>query len=170
MPLAWIGLGSNLANDSGDSRQILREAVQTLRQLGTLQVSALYASAPMGPQDQPDYLNAVVCVDTELLPYALLAYLQAMEQAAGRQRLRRWGERTLDLDILLMQGVQMDAPQLVIPHAGLMQRSFVVQPMLEVQADLQLDGVYLRDLAVAQAADGIRLVARGDWANAPLLD
>lgn len=170
MPLAWIGLGSNLANDSGDSRQILREAVQTLRQLGTLQVSALYASAPMGPQDQPDYLNAVVCVDTELLPYELLAYLQAMEQAAGRQRLRHWGERTLDLDILLMQDVQMDAPELVIPHVGLMQRSFVVQPMLDVQADIQLNGVYLRDLAIAQASDGIRLVARSDWANAPLLD
>lgn len=169
MALAWIGLGSNLGNQSGDSRQILCDAVQALRQLGVLQVSALFASAPMGPQDQPDYLNAVVCVETDLLPYELLAQLQAIEQEAGRQRIRHWGERTLDLDILLMQGVQMAAADLVIPHVGLMQRSFVVQPLLDLQADFQLNGVYLRDLAIAQSCDGIRVVAHGEWADNPVL-
>lgn len=169
MRLAWIGLGSNLANHLGDPRDLLRAAVTGLRQLGRVQVSSLYASAPMGPQDQPDYLNAVVCVETDLAPYALLAYVQALEQAAGRQRLRHWGERSLDLDILLMQDVQMAAADLVIPHVGLMQRAFVVQPLLELDADFQVDGVYLRDLIVAQASDGIRRVDSHSWADAPIL-
>lgn len=166
MALAWIGLGSNLGSSLGDSRQLLCAAIAELRLLGRLQVSSLYASIPMGPQDQPDYLNAVACVETDLQPYELLAQLQSIEQAAGRQRLRRWGERTLDLDILLMQGVQMSAPDLVIPHVGLMQRSFVVQPLLELDADFQVGAVYLRDLAVAQNSDDIWVVEQHIWADA----
>lgn len=169
MALAWIGLGSNLANHLGDPCDLLRTAVAGLRQLGCVQVSSLYCSVPMGPQDQPDYFNAAAVVDTDLAPYDLLAYLQTLEHAAGRQRLRRWGERSLDLDILLMQGVQMQAADLVIPHVGLMQRAFVVQPLLDLDAEFQVDGVYLRDLAVAQLSDGIRLVELPTWADAPIL-
>lgn len=170
MALAWIGLGSNLANHVGDPRQLLIYAVAQLRQLGDVRVSSLYSSAPMGPQDQPDYLNAVACVDTDLLPYPLLAYLQSVEHAAGRQRLRRWGERSLDLDILLMQGVSLAEPDLVIPHIGLMQRAFVVQPLLDLDANFQVDGVYLRDLAVSQSSEGIQRIDGHTWADAPILD
>ena len=166
MALAWIGLGSNLANHLGDPRDLLVEAVAQLRRLGEVRVSSLYSSAPMGPQDQPDYLNAVAEVDTDLSPEALLAYLQGLEQSAGRQRLRRWGERSLDLDILLMQGVQMQQPALTIPHIGVMQRAFVVQPLLDLDQALQVDGVYLRDLAVAQSTEGIRMIEQSTWADA----
>lgn len=169
MALAWIGLGSNLANHLGDPRDLLVEAVAQLRRLGEVRVSSLYSSAPMGPQDQPDYLNAVAEVDTDLSPEALLAYLQGLEQSAGRQRLRRWGERSLDLDILLMQGVQMQQPELTIPHIGLMQRAFVVQPLLELDPALQVDGVYLRDLAIAQSTEGIRRIEPLGWADVPVL-
>jgi len=169
MALAWIGLGSNLANHLGDPRDLLVEAVAQLRRLGGVRVSSLYSSAPMGPQDQPDYLNAVAEVDTDLSPEALLAYLQGLEQSAGRQRLRRWGERSLDLDILLMQGVQMQQPELTIPHIGLMQRAFVVQPLLELDPALQVDGVYLRDLAIAQSTEGIRRIEPLGWADVPVL-
>lgn len=83
----YIGLGSNL----GDSRQILAEAVAKLSALGVVQVSRLYQSPPMGPQDQPHYLNAVVQLDTTLAPLALLDQLQRFELEAGRMRLRHWG-------------------------------------------------------------------------------
>ena len=168
MALAWIGLGSNLANHLGDPRDLLVEAVAGLRQLGDVRVSSLYSSAPMGPQDQPDYLNAVAEVDTDLSPEALLGYLQGLEQSAGRQRLRRWGECSLDLDILLMQGVQMQQPDLIIPHIGVMQRAFVVQPLLDLDDALQVDGIYLRDLAIAQSTEGIRWIEQSRWADAPI--
>lgn len=87
----YIGLGSNL----GDSQQILREAVAKLSMLGEVQVSRLYQSPPMGPQDQPNYLNAVIQLDTILEPLALLDQLQQIEQEAGRVRLRRWGKEPL---------------------------------------------------------------------------
>ncbi|MEC7120546.1 MAG: 2-amino-4-hydroxy-6-hydroxymethyldihydropteridine diphosphokinase [Pseudomonadota bacterium] len=159
MRQTYIGLGSNL----GHSQALLIEAVVALRQLGQVRVSRLYASAPMGPQDQPDYLNAVVALTTDLTPDTLLRYTQQCEQAAGRVRQRHWGERTLDLDILLMDGVQIDLPHLVIPHVGILQRAFVVQPLLDVWPDAQVGGVDLRDLAVAQTSEGIRVVADSTW-------
>lgn len=93
----YIGLGSNL----GDSRQILSEAIAKLKTLGGVKVSKLYQSPPMGPQDQPNYLNAVAELNTDLMPLDLLDQLQRFEQEAGRVRVRRWGERTLDLDLLI---------------------------------------------------------------------
>ena len=83
----YIGLGSNL----GDSRQILSEAIAKLKTIGEVKVSKLYQSPPMGPQDQPNYLNAVAQLKTELLPLDLLDHLQRFEQEAGRVRLRHWG-------------------------------------------------------------------------------
>ncbi len=95
--VTYIGLGSNL----GDSKVILTEAVHKLASLGDVKISKLYQSPPMGPQDQPNYLNAVVQLSTNLAPLALLDELQRFEQESGRVRLRHWGERTLDLDLLI---------------------------------------------------------------------
>ncbi len=95
--VTYIGLGSNL----GDSKVILTEAVHKLASLGDVKTSKLYQSPPMGPQDQPNYLNAVVQLSTNLAPLALLDELQRFEQESGRVRLRHWGERTLDLDLLI---------------------------------------------------------------------
>ena len=129
----YIGLGSNL----GDSQQILSEAVAKLTSLGLVQVSRLYQSPPMGPQDQPNYLNAVVQLDTTLAPLALLDQLQQFEQDAGRVRVRRWGERTLDLDLLIYGQEQIQNERLTVPHSGLLERDFVVIPLLDLDAHLQ---------------------------------
>lgn len=157
----FIGLGSNL----GDSQQILKEAVAKLATLGPVQVSPLYQSPPMGPQDQPNFLNAVVQLDTTLAPLALLDQLQHFEQEAGRVRLRRWGERTLDLDLLIYGQEQIHNERLTVPHAGILERDFVVIPLLDLDADLQLNGHPLKDLELVQQANLI-VIANQSWANA----
>ena len=138
----YIGLGSNL----GDSQQILSEAVVKLASLGSVKVSRLYQSPPMGPQDQPNYLNAVVQLDTTLEALALLDQLQQFEQEAGRIRLRRWGERTLDLDLLIYGQEQIQNERLTVPHIGILERDFVILPLLDLDAHLQLYCHPLNDL------------------------
>ncbi|MFI7911848.1 2-amino-4-hydroxy-6-hydroxymethyldihydropteridine diphosphokinase, partial [Acinetobacter baumannii] len=130
----YIGLGSNL----GDSRQILSEAIAKLKSLGEVKVSKLYQSPPMGPQDQPNYLNAVAQLKTELLPLDLLDQLQRFEQEAGRVRLRHWGERTLDLDLLIYGNEKIQNERLTVPHVGILQRDFVVIPLLDLDDDLHI--------------------------------
>ncbi|MEX0614985.1 MAG: 2-amino-4-hydroxy-6-hydroxymethyldihydropteridine diphosphokinase, partial [Methylophaga sp.] len=103
--LAYIGLGSNLEAPAEQIKTALTD-LQSLPATQLLKTSSLYASPPMGPQDQPDYINAVALLDTTLSAHDLLNALQAIEQQHGRQRKRHWGERTLDLDILLY-GQQM---------------------------------------------------------------
>lgn len=157
----YIGLGSNL----GDSQQILREAVAKLSMLGEVQVSRLYQSPPMGPQDQPHYLNAVVQLDTTLTPLDLLDQLQQLEQDAGRVRLRRWGERTLDLDLLIYGQEQIRNERLTVPHIGILQRDFVILPLLDLDAHLQLNGHSLKDLELVQQAN-LTVIADQSWAAA----
>ena len=126
MITTYIGMGSNL----GDSQKILSEAIVQLQQLGTVRTSKLYQSPPMGPQDQPNYLNAVAELKTELDAHALLDELQRIEQESGRVRLRHWGERTLDLDLLIYGAEQIKTERLTVPHPGVMERDFVVIPLL----------------------------------------
>lgn len=95
----------------------------------------------MGPADQPDYINAVTALETHLEPYALLAELQALEALHGRNRERHWGPRTLDLDLLLYGALQLRDSRLTVPHPGLIERVFVVVPLLEIAADLVIPGV-----------------------------
>ena len=144
--VAYIGLGSNL----GDSRQILVEAVQKLVTLGSVKTSRLYQSPPMGPQDQPNYLNAVVQLETDLVPLVLLDELQRFEQESGRVRLRRWGERTLDLDLLVYGQEHIQNERLTVPHVGLFERDFVVIPLLDLDANIQIKAQRLKDLPVVQ--------------------
>lgn len=157
----YIGLGSNL----GDSRQILAEAVAKLSALGVVQVSRLYQSPPMGPQDQPHYLNAVVQLDTTLAPLALLDQLQRFELEAGRMRLRHWGERSLDLDLLMYGQQQIENERLTVPHVGILVRDFVLLPLLDLDAHLQLNGHALKDLELVQQAS-LTVIADQSWATA----
>ncbi|MEX5367176.1 2-amino-4-hydroxy-6-hydroxymethyldihydropteridine diphosphokinase [Acinetobacter haemolyticus] len=157
----YIGLGSNL----GDSQQILRNAVAKLANIGEVRVSRLYQSPPMGPQDQPHYLNAVVQLDTTLKPLDLLDQLQQLEQDAGRVRLRRWGERTLDLDLLIYGQEQIQNERLTVPHIGILQRDFVILPLLDLDAHLQLNGHSLKDLELVQQAN-LTVIADQSWAVA----
>ena len=144
--VTYIGLGSNL----GDSRQILLEAVQKLATLGTVKTSRLYQSPPMGPQDQPNYLNAVAQLETDLAPLVLLNELQRFEQESGRVRLRRWGERTLDLDLLIYGQEHIQNDRLTVPHVGLFERDFVVIPLLDLDVNIQIKAQRLKDLPVVQ--------------------
>lgn len=155
----YIGLGSNL----GDSRQILSEAIAKLKTLGMVKVSRLYQSPPMGPQDQPNYLNAVAELNTDLAPLDLLDHLQRFEQEAGRVRLRRWGERTLDLDLLIYGNEKIQNERLTVPHIGILQRDFVVIPLLDLDADLQLNGQPLKDLELIQQPT-LTVLADESWA------
>jgi 2-amino-4-hydroxy-6-hydroxymethyldihydropteridine diphosphokinase len=128
---AYIGLGSNL----GQPRQQIKDALAELGALKNselLTASSLYCSPPMGPADQPDYINAVARLATTLLPLQLLEALQRIEQAHHRMRKRHWGERTLDLDLLLYDDLEMLVPKLQIPHPGITQRAFVLLPLLEI--------------------------------------
>ncbi|VAW84707.1 2-amino-4-hydroxy-6-hydroxymethyldihydropteridinepyrophosphokinase [hydrothermal vent metagenome] len=128
----FIGLGSNL----GDSADIMHAALLTINTLPgcqTVRCSHLYRSKPMGPQDQPDYLNAVAELKTDMSPIELLDALQAIETEYGRVRNGlRWGPRTLDLDILLYAELKIQNERLTIPHIGIAQRNFVLYPLQEL--------------------------------------
>lgn len=147
MTLAYIAVGSNLADPVRQATQ----AIAALKRLPCSQflcASSLYSSTPMGPQDQPDYINAVVAIDTTLSPLSLLDQTQAVELAHGRVRKSdRWGPRTLDLDIILYGDQQIDSERLTIPHYGMHERAFVLCPLAEIAPDLTLpDGRQLQQL------------------------
>jgi len=137
MTPAFIGIGSNLNSPALQ----LAQAVSALRKLphSTLeQVSSAYQSKAVGPGEQPDYLNAVVQVNTTLSPLTLLDHLQSIEQAQGRQRGVRWGARTLDLDLLLYGDSVINEARLTLPHPRILERDFVLRPLLEIIGDSTL--------------------------------
>lgn len=160
MIITYIGLGSNL----GDSQQILIEAVAKLATLGKVKTSKLYQSPPMGPQDQPHYVNAVVQLETELAPLALLDELQRLEQEAGRVRLRHWGERTLDLDLLVYGEQQISNERLTVPHVGVLERDFVVLPLLDIDPTMQIKGQPLQHLSCITQPT-LTVLDAGNWAK-----
>ena len=146
MERVYIGMGSNLA----DPADQLRSAIQALAQLPDSRfvgVSAFYQSDSLLP-GQPRYTNAVAAIDSSLAPLDLLDALQAIERDQGRERLERWGPRTLDLDILLFGDRLIDEPRLKVPHYQVHLRAFVLYPLAELApADLRLaDGRMLKDL------------------------
>lgn len=148
---AYVGLGANL----GDALAALRAAVQalgTLPQTRRIAVSSLYRSAPIDSSG-PDYLNAVVALDTGLAPQELLAALQAIELDHGRERPYRNAPRTLDLDLLLHGDAVIDTPTLTLPHPRLHERAFVLMPLAEIAPSLLLPGVGPIDEAVSRVAD-----------------
>ena len=128
MTRAFLALGSNL----GDRREHLQAAVDFVgaaRGVSVLAVSPVYETDPVGGPAQDDFLNAVVEVETSLSPQRLLSLAQDAETAADRVRVERWGPRTLDVDIVLVDGVQMDEPELTIPHPRYHERGFVLAPL-----------------------------------------
>ncbi len=131
MYTVFIGLGSNIENPLEQLRQA-KSAIAQLSQTYIIAASSLYQSKPVGPQDQPDFLNAVLCIATEFSPQQLLAALQQIEQQQGRQRIQHWGPRTLDLDILLFDDQMIDQPDLKIPHPEMLNRAFVLVPLAEI--------------------------------------
>ncbi|WP_144393100.1 2-amino-4-hydroxy-6-hydroxymethyldihydropteridine diphosphokinase [Pleionea sediminis] len=141
---AFIGVGSNLDNPVQHVIQAQQDLNNILKSQ-VVQSSSLYRSAPMGPQDQNDYINAVVKISTALTPLELLTALQQIENQHGRVRQgERWGPRTLDLDLLLYGNKSIDLPQLKVPHYGMKERNFVLLPLFEIAKNQELpDGTRL---------------------------
>lgn len=138
MTRTYISLGSNL----GDRLGLLADAVRRLESAHTrvLHCSSVYETAPQGLTDQPSFLNLVVEASTDLAPMALLEHVQAVEQALGRLRLVRWGPRTVDIDILLFgEWISVD-PTLTVPHPRMVERAFVLVPLLELAPNSSLPG------------------------------
>jgi 2-amino-4-hydroxy-6-hydroxymethyldihydropteridine diphosphokinase len=138
--VAYVGLGSNLE----DPRAQVRRALDELAAIPATQLTArshLYKTPPLGPADQPDYINAVAALDTGLAPLDLLAALHGIEVQHGRRRDgTRWGPRNLDLDLLLYGDVTLETPELTLPHPGLTERAFVLYPLYEIASQLTVPG------------------------------
>ncbi len=128
---AYVGLGSNL----GEREAQIRMALDDLARLPAtrlIRASSLYDSEPVGEVDQPNFLNAVAELDTELTARQLLWNLLLIERRLGRVRTQRWGPRTIDLDLLLFGSLVVDEPDLQVPHPELVRRSFVLVPLVEI--------------------------------------
>ena len=137
---SFLGLGSNL-NNPIQRIQEGRGAINRLDGVEEFAFSSLYKSSPMGPADQPDYLNAVMGIIITISASKLLSKLQQIEKEQGRMRTGlRWGPRTLDLDILLYGEEIIQTPDLVIPHNGIGERAFVLYPLREIAPDLTIPG------------------------------
>ncbi|HLR10449.1 MAG TPA: 2-amino-4-hydroxy-6-hydroxymethyldihydropteridine diphosphokinase [Sporosarcina sp.] len=157
MNIAYLSIGSNI----GDREQYLREAVEALHtspNISVIQVSSIYETAPVGYTDQADFLNIAVQLETTLAPEALLDVCQEIEQTLGRERIIRWGPRTVDLDILLYNQDNIEMERLLVPHPRMSERAFVLIPLLEIapnsknpingklfseEAAVQDEGVYI---------------------------
>ena len=160
---AVIGLGSNL----GDRRDHLARAAGRIRELGrVVRASAIYETSPIGPP-QPDFLNAALRLETNLVAEQLLDALLAVEQSLGRVRRERWGARVIDLDILWCRETWLATERLVVPHAELRTRAFALLPLLDVAPDARdpRDLVPFSEIVSSTDTSGVREVAgtRGLW-------
>lgn len=143
MSIAYIALGSNL----GDKEANLRQALKMLlvKGLQIRSVSSFLKTEPYGVADQPEFINAVACVKTDLAPEKLLKLLLDTELEMGRVRLRHWGERNIDLDLLLYDDLIYYSEKLVLPHPDMQNRLFVLQPLSEIAAD-KIHPVYKKSI------------------------
>jgi len=163
----YLGLGSNLENPQ---LQLLNAitAIDQLNDVNLHKQSHLYKSTPIGPQDQPSYLNAVVEISTHLPAEELLDCLQAIENQQGRIRKGRWGARTLDIDILLYGDEDVCTERLTIPHKELKNRNFVLLPLADLNKNLMLpDGQTLQALLACTSHTDIKRISTlmDQWAN-----
>ncbi|WP_276898628.1 2-amino-4-hydroxy-6-hydroxymethyldihydropteridine diphosphokinase [Frischella perrara] len=138
MAIVYVALGANLGDPLQQAENAIA-AIEQIPQTSVIKISPFYRSKPLGPQDQPDYLNAVIKIITELSPLALLKALQTIELNLGRVRkANRWGPRTLDLDILLYDNQVIQSEELTIPHYDMYNREFVLYPLFDIAPDLIL--------------------------------
>lgn len=165
MAIAYIGLGANL----GDALNTLKAAIKQLAEQEGVRLlghSSFYRSKPHGPADQPDYINAVAQIDTDLAPQQLLDRLFYIENHHGRERKIRWGARTLDLDLLLYDQELIETESLTVPHPRIAERSFVVWPLLELNPELSLPtGLSLKSCQQQLSGDDLVILEAVNSAN-----
>ena len=156
MTRVYLAIGSNLASPLEQVNAALA-ALAEIPESQLVAVSDFYRTPPLGPQDQPDYLNAAVALETALAPEALLDHTQGIELQQGRERkAHRWGPRTLDLDIMLFGEMQIDTPRLTVPHYDMKNRAFMLLPLAQIAPDLRFpDGDKLSDLLANLDPSGI---------------
>lgn len=159
MTVAYIGLGSNL----NDPKQQILHALSSLRKIPdaeVVRVSSLYRSKPLGPEDQPDYVNAAAMLETSMSAFKLLTQLHQIEQDSGRIRdSQNWGPRIIDLDLLLFGDEKINEENLTVPHPEISNRNFVLYPLIEMTPDLTIPGQgAARDLLEQVAAEGLNKI------------
>jgi 2-amino-4-hydroxy-6-hydroxymethyldihydropteridine diphosphokinase len=153
---ALLGLGANV----GDARSTLDEAIRLLCGKPDIQLkarSSAYRTAPWGVEDQPPFINVCIAVETSLMPHALLARVQAVENALGRDRSneRRWGPRPIDVDLLAFDDLKLQTPELTLPHPRLLERAFMLVPLAEIAPERMIGGVRVRDALARLDRSGI---------------
>lgn len=151
---AVISAGSNMEDSRAHLASVRAHFAEVL-----VAASSLYATAPWGMTDQPDFLNQSLLIDAPLTPSQLLTECQALEAAANRVRIERWGPRTLDVDIVDIDGYTSDDPVLTVPHPRAHLRAFVLAPWLELDPDATLGGERVADLLAgldAKEREGVR--------------
>ncbi len=159
MSLAFIGIGSNLNNPQQQAEQALL-SLSEIPQCRVIQHSSWYQNRAIGPGEQPDFINGVAALNTQLEPHALLDQLQAIEHQQKRVRGVHWGPRTIDLDLLLYDQMCIDTARLQVPHPFLTQRDFVLYPLAELQPELILPcGTAIATLLKHQPNNLIKLVS-----------
>ena len=155
---AYVAIGSNLESP----RERVLEAMERMAALGAAHAllrSQLYLSRPMGPQDQPDYINAAVGLLTQHSPQEMLAGLLDIERSMGRNRRERWGRRVIDLDLVWMVDAAVDEPGLTVPHPGVSIRNFVLYPLADIAPTIKIPGIgTVLDLKLKVGGDGISVL------------
>lgn len=157
MNRVFIGLGSNLHDPITQLKQAI-DHIDELESVKLVATSAFYQSKPMGPQEQPDFINAVVELETSLSAEKLLDALQAIEHAQGRVRKQHWGPRTLDLDILLYNDEMITSERLMVPHSGIAERNFVLSPLADIVGlDFKIPGMgSIKELLISCPIGGLQ--------------
>lgn len=155
---AYVAIGSNIESP----RERVLEAMRHLAKIGaadTLQGSRLYLSRPMGPQDQPDFVNAAAGFLTQDTPQEVLAKLLAIERNMGRTQRERWGPRVIDLDLVWMVDAAVDEPGLKVPHPGVSSRNFVLYPLADIAPTINIPGMgTVLDMKRSVGGDGISVL------------
>lgn len=161
---AYLGIGSNL----GDKREYLRQAIELLQKsdcIDVMKLSSCYETQPVGYAEQDWFLNMVVEISTGLDPYALLEYCQLIERELKRERNIRWGPRTIDVDILLYEGVRMVDDKLTIPHPRMKERGFVLIPLQEIAPGIMIEDIGVETLIGQLSGDEVRKCGAGESTN-----
>lgn len=162
---AYIALGANL----GDREDTLMEAISLLQlhpDISVLRCSNLYETDPVGYLDQPNFVNMAVALRTTLSPSELLLFMLESERRLGRERTIRWGPRTVDLDLLWMDGKIIDTPLLVLPHPRMLERAFVLVPLADIVRKEDSSGLFAtiqHALDLIDGKDGVRLWKTCNW-------
>lgn len=160
MAKAYLGLGSNI----GDKKQHIDQAIDLLskhQEITVVKISSYYETDPVGYLDQDVFLNIVVEINTSLEPFMLLEYCNKVEEILKRERIIRWGPRTIDIDILLYEGITLKEEKLMIPHPRMKERAFVIVPLYEIAKDVIIDNLTIDEIIKNLNTEGIRKVNYG---------